>query len=71
MVKRFLDYFYYDRMINRVHEIVYQGIDLIGETGANWEHGEDFEAALDPQTGKVVLYEFIDDTQVYNEYKLN
>jgi hypothetical protein len=70
MVKRFLDFFYYKTMINRVNEIIYKGLTLIGDTARGWRHGEDIEAALDPLTGKVVLYEFIDETQVYNEYSL-
>lgn len=70
MVRRFRDFFYYKTMINRVDEIVYKGLSLIGDTAKYWKHGDDIEASLDPKTGKLVLYEFIDETQVYNEFEL-
>lgn len=57
-------------MVNLVNEIVYKDITLIGRTAEGWSHGDDIEASFDPKTGKLVLYEFIDETQVYNEFQL-
>ena len=57
-------------MQNMVNEIVYTGVRLIEPTAREWDHGEVVEASLDPVSGKITFYEFIDENQIYNEFIL-